>query len=227
MVVARKITQWSFSRYKDYCQCPRLAFYKHVEKRKLPPSPAMDRGTAIHKAAEDYLKGLRRTVAPELKHFKDKLKELKKLGASAEGEMALTKAYKPTGWFNPDVWVRIKTDVIAVLEGGVELLIGDWKTGRKYDDHEEQLGLYAMGGFVLNPLVKKVRAEDWYTDIAPSDKGGNVLSHTFAVKDFKVLQKTWEKNTKAMLNDTKFAPLPSNKCRYCPFSKAHGGPCEF
>ncbi len=224
MAVARKITQWSYSRWKTYQECPRKAKYSYIDRMKTPESPAMARGTAIHKAAEDYITGARKTIAPELKNVKATLQLLRKGGASAEGELAFTINWQPVGWFDPSVWVRVKVDATMPTSGKVrELLVVDWKSGKKYPDHENQLSLYGLAGLIINPLVDAARCQDHYTDM-PKD---NVLEHVYKRVELPALQKDWAKQTKAMLNDTKFAPLPSYSCPRCPFSKANGGPCEF
>lgn len=218
----RKITQWSYSRWKTYSECPRKAKYQYIDKMRTPSSPAMDRGTAIHKSAEDYVKKEVARLAPELKHFKAPFKNLRDNGARAEGELAFTSNWTPTGWFSSDCWVRVKVDALLVTTS--ELVVVDYKTGKKYDDHIQQLSLYALAGLVVNPLVDKVRTQDWYLDIAPP---ANVLEEVFKRSDESGLKKQWAKLSKPMLSDTKFAPLPSRSCLWCPFSKAKGGPCEF
>lgn len=218
---AKRITQWSYSRLKMYTSCPRKAKYAIIDRLPQPSSPAMERGTAIHKLAEDYLGGKRRTVAKELKLFADPLKGLKKLNAVPELELAFDVNWNRTGWFDKNTWVRIKVDAFGLLADGLESLIVDFKTGKRYEDHADQLKLYAVGGFLANRLSLKSTASNWYLD------SGESTEAQFARKELKSLQKFWEAKTKPMLNDTKFAPLPSPSCRWCPYSKANGGPCQY
>ena len=51
------ITQWSYSTWQTYNQCPRKAFYKKVRKLQEPGSPQMERGTQVHQLAQDYVEG--------------------------------------------------------------------------------------------------------------------------------------------------------------------------
>ena len=44
---------WSYSRLTTWEQCPLKAKLKYIDGLKEPGSPAMDRGTAIHKDAEE------------------------------------------------------------------------------------------------------------------------------------------------------------------------------
>lgn len=49
---------WSFSRYSVYKQCPAKARYKFIDKLPEPAAKPLDRGSLIHKQAENYIKGL-------------------------------------------------------------------------------------------------------------------------------------------------------------------------
>ena len=221
---ARKITQWSYSRWKTYTSCPRKAKYCYIDRLPQPSSPAMDRGTAIHKMAEDFLRGTHKAAKKELRHFKAEFTQMRVMGAKPELEMAFSKTWKPTGWFDAETWVRIKVDALAVRQTGQghhEVLVIDFKTGKKYDDHNEQLSLYALGGMLANDLADKVRTQLWYLD------SGEVLEDSYNYSQLEALKSQWIRQTKPMLSDTKFAPLPSRSCLWCPFSKAKGGPCEF
>ena len=71
VIPIKPLTSWSFSRYQDYKSCPAKAKYKHIDKLKEPPSPAMERGAAIHNLCEQYVRGTLAKLPPELKLFKD------------------------------------------------------------------------------------------------------------------------------------------------------------
>jgi RecB family exonuclease len=66
----KKITSWSFTRYNTYSQCPAKAKFKFIDKLKEPDSPQMQRGTDIHKLAENYVKGEIVRLPKELVLFK-------------------------------------------------------------------------------------------------------------------------------------------------------------
>ena len=55
----KDITAWSFSRLKDFEQCPLKAYMKYVEKRSQDhmDRKAADRGTMVHSACEAFVKG--------------------------------------------------------------------------------------------------------------------------------------------------------------------------
>ena len=70
----RQFTSWSFSRYMDWRGCPAKAKYKHLDKLAEPPNAAMERGSMIHKLAEDYTLGVLKRIPAELKAFADEFK---------------------------------------------------------------------------------------------------------------------------------------------------------
>ena len=218
-----KITAWSFSRWKTYEKCPRLAKYKFVDKLKEPGSPAMDRGTEIHTYAEEALsKGVE--VHETLSAFAPQIDALRTYAAPdvlrVECHSAYTVEWKPTDWFSANVYVRIKSDVMAYYDPTKTVVNVDWKTG-KTRGQVEQLELYAIDGLLSFPEARKVDARFWYVDLAEEERVG--MDRT----DLDKLIKKWDRRVIKMRNDEKFDPNPGNACRWCHFSKKKGGPCEY
>ena len=226
------ITSWSFSRYSVYKLCPAKAKYLYIEKLKEPPSPAIERGAQIHDLAEKYIKSQLRALPPELKKFEDDFKALRKQykkkihGMVVEDQWAFTKDWTETAWNDwIKCWVRIKIDCAEHVDEET-LRVRDWKTGKfreqQQEDYAEQLELYALAALLLHPHINRVMTELVYLDegtvFAISDKRR---------EDLPALKKLWEKRVTAMLKDQRFAPRPNDKCRWCHFSKAKGGPCKF
>lgn len=201
----------------------------------------MARGAAIHTLAEEYIKGKSAKLAPELKTFADVFKRLRKLykartaGIVVEDDWAFTADWDRTRWDDwVRCWVRIKLDN-ADNEDPDTLIIRDWKTGKfreeQNEEYVEQLELYALAGLLLHPHVKEVVPWLVYLDIGvvyPEVESPMV----FTQDDVPRLKKLWAQRTKAMLADTRFAPKPNDKCRWCFYGqsgKAKGGPglCKF
>lgn len=222
MAEVQKITQWSYSRWSCYEDCPRKAKYKFIDRLPEPGSPAMDRGSAIHKLAEDYVAAAKapKVIPDELKAYADEFKLARKGKPIAEQEWAFTTAWEPTGWFAKDCWCRIKTDLC--FWRGDKLVIVDHKTGKRRDDHLKQLSLYALGGFSQYQSIDHISAEVWYLD-----QGKPQTFAEYERAELPDIKDAWAAKTKAMLNDTMFAPRPGNSCRWCHFRKANGGPCAF
>lgn len=219
------VTAWSYSRYADYKQCPAKFKYKHLERRPDPGSAAMQRGNVIHTLAENYIKKGGR-IPPELKGVKDELKFLRENNATAEEAWGFRNDWEwigRPGWFGDDVWFRAKTDVRLLYEDNT-LLLGDWKTGKKYYSNEEQIELFALAGYLRFPGMDKVDTRLWYTDADPTD---NEIHREYTAAEMEAIKKDWTKRVVPLFKDRKFAPTPNDKCGWCPFSKAKGGPCKF
>jgi hypothetical protein len=219
------VLAWSYSRYSDYKQCPAKFMYKHLMKLPDPGSAAMQRGNDIHKAAEDYIRG-KGKLTPDLVGVKPQLEFLRKSQAVPEENWGFKADWawiNRPGWFGDDVWFRAKTDVRLLYEDDT-LLIIDWKTGKKYFTNEEQIGLFGLAGYRRFPNVTEVDARLYYTDADPKD---NEVQFVFKRKELEALQKDWTKRVIPMFRDRRFAPTPNDKCGWCPFSQAKGGPCKF
>lgn len=214
-----KITAWSFSRLKDYLQCPLKCKLKHIDKHKEPGSAAMDRGTKIHEYCEDYVKGKITKLPVELDRFKKDLAVLRKGKAVAEADWAFRKDWTPTVWNDWNgCWVRVKADAILVnVKTGVIRVI-DYKTGKPNADHEDQLSLYALAAFIMYPTAKKVIAELWYIDT------GDKVESDYDVGQVPELKQSWERQVAGMFADTSFVAKPNNKCKWCWFRKENPEP---
>lgn len=219
------VTAWSYSRYSDYKQCPAKFKYKHLMRMPDPGNAAMQRGNTIHKMAEDVVRA-KIDVPLELEGVRRELEHLRDNMAVAEESWGFKNDWEWIGrpnWFGDDVWFRAKTDARLLYDDGT-LLIVDWKTGRKYFSNEEQIELFALAGFKRFPEATEVDARLYYTDCEPDD---NEIQRVYTPKDLAAVQKDWTKRVVPMFKDRKFAPTPNDKCHWCPFSKAKGGPCKF
>src|ERR1700761_4877428 len=89
------ITQWSYSRLRDWKKCGKYAYFKHVLKMKEPGNQAMERGGQIHSMAQSYVEMPKtpRKIADELATFEAEFKDLRKLGTKCEAEWAFTNTW--------------------------------------------------------------------------------------------------------------------------------------
>lgn len=226
------VTAWSYSRWADYEQCPLRFKFKHIDRLFDPGGPAMERGTVIHKMAENHVAApatrAGRAVPPELRHFAKQFAELRELKPLVEQNWGFKNDWSwigRSGWFGDDVWFRAKADVATVYEDHTADVI-DHKTGRKYGSNEEQVGLMALAVFKRFAGVQHVTARLWYLDIDPA-KEENELIFEYTAKDAAAIQKDWTKRVVPMFLDRKFPPRPNDKCHWCAFSRNSGGPCKF
>ena len=227
-----KITAWSFSRWAQHsgdAGCPFKAYLKFVKRLPEPAGPAMARGAAIHELAQAALEKPKLAVPPELTTVKKVVARLRKLRAQAELELALTREWAKTGWFEKTTWLRIKVDAIAAVnKSGSAVEVVDWKTGKYRPDSKEyglQLELYGAGVLSAYPDVAEARTRLVFTDhdqvAAPPREAA------FARKDLPRLVSAWEGRVRPLLADTRFAPRPGWYCRNCHFRKSNNGPCQY
>jgi len=246
-----QIQAWSYSRFQTYEQCPQKSKYQVIDKLKEPDGAAGMKGTRVHALAAVWVSRQLPPLDKDNTAFYPELEALvkaKKIPVELETfevEFGLLRRNKTAqveqqwtfnrdwedmgeqGWFSSQAWLRIKVDEhhLEVKKNGAlrrtTVHIVDYKTGREYEDHALQRSLYALGAFLKYPDAERVTAAHWYLDAGVERK------QEWARAVLPALQAEWVKRTTAMLNDTTYAPRPSDKCRYCWFRKANNGPCKF
>lgn len=231
------VKSWSFSRWNEYRGCPAKFKYKALDKLPEPPSPAMERGTAIHKLAEDYTNGKLRTLPAELKLFKDEFKALRGQKVKmVEEQWAFKSDWSLTKWNDwSGCWLRVKLDVAYINAEHNALVPIDHKTGKfrdeKNDEYLLQLDLYGVAGFAQVPTVDVVSPRLWYIDqgrVFPDPDANDAEEEIeYFPKDIKLMRKKWEDRVKPMFMDRTFKPTPGDACRFCHFRKSNGGPCKY
>lgn len=223
---------WSFSRYSDYKRCPLAAKLKHLDKVEEPPNDAMERGAAIGRLAELYVKGEVKKMPAELSKFADVFAEMRALYAKHPQRMVVEDTWAMRKDWSPTVWndwagcaVRVKIDC-GHMASKKKMIVRDWKTGKyrveKVEEYVEQLELYALAAFQMTEELQEVEAFLCFLDAGvtypPPDEAERL---TFARADVPRLKKTWDKRTRAMLLDRAFAPRPNRGCQWCHYRKAN------
>ena len=227
-----KLKAWSYSVYTQYNNCPFSVCLDKIVRVRMPEtkSPGMERGTMVHKAAEEYVSGTGRApkLIEELEKFKEHFTDFRKAGASVEGEWAFTAKYGVTGWFDDDCWLRVKVDACKAVAAPTPIVhIVDYKTGRVYPEHKQQRSLYALAGLqlvklgrLLNGDVKvQLTASHLYTDT------GQTATERYTMAQLEPLKREWGDRTKQMLNDTVFPTKTGRHCAWCKHAKSKGGSC--
>lgn len=225
MSAIQKIKAWSFSLWKTYQQCPRKVKLNKIDGIKEPGSAAMDRGTDIHADAERYVKEPTSPMAESLKLYRKEFLKLRELGdiVKPEEEWAFNQKWEPVPW--KVGWVRLKMDCyyITTVKGKRVMTIIDYKTGKVYEDNKKQLSFYALAGFLRFPDVDSINVELWYLDQGPK----HTHKDSYVAKELEDMKAAWVAASTPLLNDTIFAPRPGWYCRFCFYSAAKNGNCEY
>lgn len=211
---------WSYSRLTTYEKCPKKFKYK-IDRVREAPSPAMERGSRIHKDAEEFLKGKHKKVPATLLAFEPELKELRKLEAVPEEQIAVTSAWQRVEWFSPEAWLRIVIDARHLIPARQSTKVIDFKTGRMYQEHLDQLELYSLVFFRLGRgTLREVEGELWYIDHT------EIVHHTFGESEVDDFEFRWRERIDPMLKAKEYPPTPGSHCRWCGFAASKGGPCR-
>jgi RecB family exonuclease len=154
------VTPWSFSKIKSFEQCPKKFYHLKIAKDyKEPETEAMLYGTAVHEAAEEYIRD-GKPLPPEYDYIKAPLDSLnmKQGNKLCEYEMGLTADLEPCGFWDDDCWYRGIADLVILDEENKVAWVIDYKTGKsaKYAD-KGQLELMALCIFKHFPDVETVK----------------------------------------------------------------------
>lgn len=150
---------WSYSSMSLFQQCPRKYYRLRVTKDVVePPQDHLIYGSAVHKAAEEYLRD--GTPIPEkYAYIQPKIEPFKGIPGTlhCEYEMGVTRNLEPCGFRDKEVWFRGIADLL-IINGG-KARIADWKTSKssRYADRK-QLELLSLLVFKHFPEVKIVTA---------------------------------------------------------------------
>ena len=154
---------WSYSSITLFEQCPKKYYHLRVAKDiKEPASDAMLYGTAVHAAAEEYVRdGV--PIPQKYKYMEPFLEKLMKIQGEklCELEMGLKKVdgrLAPCGFYDKDAWYRGIVDLLILDREKKEARIIDYKTSKssRYAD-PKQLALMAACVFVHYPEIEFIR----------------------------------------------------------------------
>jgi RecB family exonuclease len=224
------VPAWSYSTVTTFEECAYRVYIAKVKKIPEPSGEAADRGTMVHKAAEDYVQGLTDQLIPELKNHAAWLEHLRVEfptgSVSVEGEWAYTIDWEKTGWMDPTCWARIKLDVFVKTSPTTGRVI-DYKTGKKFGNeikHGQQGLLYAIGAFMRDPELEYVDVEFWYTDLALKESTKKSYTRAQAL----MMMPSFHKRGVRMTTEKEFNPNPSKmNCKWCHFGKGEHPECRY
>jgi hypothetical protein len=204
----------SYSRLKLYENCP-LRYYRQCIVKDVTDSggEASKHGERIHKYLEERLAS--NASLPQEAAVYEVL--CKSVEAMAEGgelliekELVLTDQLTPTGWWEPDAWLRSKLDILVIR--GDTAYVMDWKTGKRNPDNFQML-LFAAQVFKHYPQVQKIKTVlVWLKTMQMDTEDYNRVNMNGAWAE--VMKRIRRIHDSA---DSGVWPArPSGLCRFCP-----------
>lgn len=225
------LKSWSFSRLTLYESCPHRAKLQYLDKieelpRELQPGQtefANDRGSRIHDAAEQYVRGKEDELLAELIHFKPELEFLRQLHSDNPDQVVPEEMWCfDEGWneVSPDdydsIWLRVIADAFVWLDESTVCIV-DYKTGKRYGNelkHGQQLTLYALATAMKFPQVQTIWTELWYLDL------NEMAQQRYTVDQASRFLKNFNDRAITLTSDTEFKTRPSkSSCMFCPYKK--------
>lgn len=218
-----KLKAWSFSRWHTAHTCRYKFKCSAIDGiRDETSSPAMERGTRIHKLAEEFVKGNIFGMPKELQHFNAELKVMQKLykkqTAFTEEDWGFDENWKPCSW--KTAWFRAKMDFYCVEEDkhGTEVALVDYKTGQIYSYHDKQAKLYAVAA------CHRLKADFVHVEFMYTDKN-HIRPFDFNSADCKRLNTFWNNQAAKLFSMSEFPKEPGSHCKYCHVRSDKAGDC--
>jgi RecB family exonuclease len=206
--------QHSYSAVKLYENCPLRYYRQRIVKDIVDEGGEASKfGERVHKMLEDRMRD--RTPLPvEAAPYEPLCRSLERSAKwgelSVEKELVLTEALSPTGWWEPDAWLRSKLDILVLRDDRAIVL--DWKTGKRKPDFF-QMGIFAAMVFKHYPDVSRVDTSLVWLRTYEMDTETYLRSQSNALwadilgRIRRIYQSAEHDNWPAK---------PSGLCRYCP-----------
>ena len=208
------MTTWSYSSIKTFEQCPKKYFHLRVAKDvKDEPGEAADYGTAVHLAAEEFIRD-GKPIPEKFAYIRPVVERLAALPGDkmAELKLGIRKDYSPCGFFDKDVWWRGIADLLVI--DGHRAWCVDYKTGKsaRYAD-TKQLDLLAGAVFSHFPEVTKIKSSLIYV------VSGELIPKTHVITErsqyLSVFDQQIDQLDAAMENGV-WNPKSGPLCGWCP-----------
>ncbi len=204
----------SYSAIKLYENCPLRYYRQRILKDVVDDGGEASRyGERVHEYLESRLKETT-DLPQDIAHYEVLCQTVERLANGGElhieKELVLTEELKPTGWWEPDAWLRSKLDVL-VLRGDTAYVM-DWKTGKRNPDFF-QLKLFAVQVLKHFPDVQHVKTSlVWLKQLQmDTEEYSREQSNEIWAEIMGKIRRIY-----SSLEHDKWPARPSGLCRFCP-----------
>lgn len=216
--------KWSYSMLSTFSNCPKRFWHQYIAKDvERTTSLAAEAGVKVHSVLETAVCAPAAPDLPEtLAHVTPIVEDMRRFNAQVELSLGVREDWSPCGFFDSDVWGRVRIDVAVIHPLNTACALVDWKNGNpknaKYMDNFE-LRVQAAILAAHYPTLRVIKGRYYWTKAKPlgwpewsetydlSDIGG----HRFAIQNLydRINERRPEHFT------TKKSPL----CAYCPVKR--------
>lgn len=207
----------SYSGKALYKKCPRAWWYSYIQGIRKPDNVYTIRGKKYHSKLEDFFnnKNGYPSGEPVLRPWRPYMRGLKQHSPVAEGEVAVNIMWTPTTFNDPAAFARGLID-LWWEEPGIRHIY-DWKTGKIYEDHEDQAEYYAA----LSPDRDLVQTTFAYLDIPTVTS-----TWEYTRNEVEEIRDKLDEEIMIIRMDKEWRPRPSGHCKWCAHNWRLGGECE-
>lgn len=144
---------FTYTNINTFLICPHQMFRRYVKKDLVfKMTPEMEYGNEVHSAMEYRIGG--KPLPLKMQQWEPFVAAFDGLKVKAELKLGITAQGKPCGFFDADVWLRGKADVVAI--NGATCFLPDWKTGKVREEPFE-LEIQAMLVHAANPYLTTIK----------------------------------------------------------------------
>lgn len=206
--------------------CPRRFQGQSVTKEiKWQSTTQKSRGTLVHQCCEQAVKNGYDSVRKwpdqiDIDFLKGRIsiiRQLMSMGAMAftERDMAVNSSWSPVDFWDENAYLRCRADLIVVTpEENNPIILGDWKTGRKWDSDDFQLRCECLLAHYVfaRPIVQY---SYYYVDSGETSSG--LIDFRNGMEPVQDILDLLRDATTAMMSNN--FPAQKNKfCKWCAFN---------
>lgn len=215
-------TRTSYSAITTAEECNTKYYFSYIEQREYTVGAAGQRGSRLHTSAEKFLKDELpwERLPVDFHKVHNYMRMFKQIPAKSEEVWCVSGDGMVLELNHPSTFIKAIVDVHYVIDDGLHIF--DLKTGKIYQDHIEQLQLYATLGLLVYPQVERVHVAGLYID-----EGTEAQEATYPRSMHQhLLNHWWERANKTLMLE-EFPPTVGGHCNRCSFSRGRGGPCQY